>query len=96
MMHLICIFVIPFISDSYFILRWLNGKFLSWLGVGPVRIKLKTRKMNGQSSFDNKLNTTNMSRSHYSFIVFCQEQSSKSASEASALYHLENTDTTGL
>ena len=52
--------------------------------------------MNGQSSFDNKLNTTNMSRSYYSFIVFCHEQSSKSASEASALYHLENIDTTGL
>ena len=68
MMHFICIFVIPFISDSYFILREYNGEFLPWLGARPVRIKLKTRKINGQSSLDNQLNTTNMShiiRLHY-------------------------------
>ena len=37
-MHFIIIFVIPFISDSYFILREYNGEFLPWSHVTMVRI----------------------------------------------------------
>ena len=36
-MHFIIIFVIPFISDSYFILREYNGEFLPWSHVTMVR-----------------------------------------------------------
>ena len=43
--------------------------------------------MNGKSSLDNWLNTTNMNHSYYSFTVFCHEQSSKSVRVASALYY---------
>ena len=38
MMHFICIFAIPFVSDSYFILREYNGEFLPWSHVTMVRI----------------------------------------------------------
>ena len=51
-----------------------------------ARIKLKARKMNGQSSLDNQLKYKKH-KSYYSFTLFCHEQSSKSEREASALYH---------
>ena len=38
MMHFICIFVIPFVSDSSCILREYNGEFLPWSHVTMVRI----------------------------------------------------------
>ena len=38
MMNFICIFVIPFVSDSYLILKEYNGEFLPWSHVTMVRI----------------------------------------------------------
>ena len=68
--------------------------FLSWLGVRPVMIKLKTRKINGQSSLDNQLNTTNMShiiRLHY-FVM--NNRANLNARHRHCI--TENIDTTGL